>query len=202
MYNKVFKKISSYIYIMNILSLKNRLDSLLKEAQQISNLIDEYSKETNNPYHYAPYPLKFEETTEYDMISSLITTVSKQKQFHLITLTFAPSVYKRLSYSEQDHALIWCMELIQKESISISCIEKHQSGVHHAHILTCCDPVKIIPVLEKAKYRLTGKCGKSLKPAIDMKPIKQTIQDLTRSVNYIINHKEDHPVYKRIFKNN
>lgn len=115
------------------------------------------------------------------------------KVYHLVTLTFSPKISKNLSEDEQVDSLTFCIN--QYKNLSrFACLEKHQSGILHAHILVIVDPVNIQSICDKYRSRLIS--SRKNMPAIKVQLIKPNLSDILRTYHYIVDHKKDHPKYK------
>lgn len=120
------------------------------------------------------------------------------KNYYLFTFTFSPDVSKTLTEYEQKMRLIYSFELFKKFDCPIwACIEKHKSGILHAHLLTVIDPQDIQSINEKIKPKLT--CARKVYPAIKYDLVKRTELDILRTYKYIWEHKKDHPFYKYLY---
>lgn len=118
---------------------------------------------------------------------------SADNPYYLLTITFDPLVSNHLDEVGQRHKMISALNMLDKH-MYYACLEKHKSGVIHAHALIICDHHKIQNIL----YVIRGIVSKSsrLHPSINIKPLKQSQADVDRSFDYIVQDKEDHPVYK------
>lgn len=118
--------------------------------------------------------------------------------YYMLTLTFHPEVAYTLDEYGQ------CQRL--KDSLAIlnqyryySCLEKHKSGVVHAHALIICDHHDIQEDLHKIKKKITT--SSKLHPAINIKAVKKSKIDVDRSYQYIVHDKDDHPIFKKLIYN-
>lgn len=118
---------------------------------------------------------------------------SPDNPYYLLTITFDPLISNKLDEVGQRMKLTSCLDKLNKY-IYYSCLEKHKSGVLHAHALIICDHHKIQPIL----YHIRSIVSTSVRlmPSVNIKPVNQSYDDVNRSFNYIIQHKEDHPEYK------
>jgi len=133
----------------------------------------------------------FAEQSEKDSYKNCI-----KENYYLLTLTFDSKISMRVvdEYS-QTILLNHCLDLLI-EFHYFSCYEKHKSGILHAHVLLCGDYHDITKQLHKMKKHLTTSV--KLEPSINIKPVKNTPNDIERAYNYIWDDKKDHPLYKKI----
>lgn len=116
--------------------------------------------------------------------------------YFLITLTFDPKVSINLDEYGQFKRLQDVINQCSNYNY-YSCIEKHKSGILHAHIMIKNESVH---ELEELMYKNRKYITKSiqLNPAIQIKTVKRTKDDIDRTYNYIWDDKKDHPIYKYI----
>lgn len=116
-------------------------------------------------------------------------------RYYLITLTFDPKVVINLDQYGQYSRLNLCLNYFHKNTY-YACLEKHKSGILHAHILTDIDYHSFQPTLNNIKKLLTKNL--KLEPSINCKVVRQNKDDIDRSFDYIFDNKNDHPFYKYI----
>lgn len=123
-------------------------------------------------------------------------TLQFEKLHFLITLTFDPKVSVNLDEYGQKRRLDEVINSLNGYEY-YCCFEKHKSGIVHSHILIQAD---YIHDLEEILYRNRKYITKSnfLRPAIDIKSVKRTVNDLKRTYDYIILDKADHPIFKHL----
>jgi len=120
----------------------------------------------------------------------------QNRKYFLITLTFDPKISVNLDEYGQSTKLQQSLDCLS-DRIYIACYEKHKSGILHAHIFIEADCHDIQPILHKMKKPITK--SNQLRPSIDIKPIKQSKEDIVRSLKYIFDQKDDHPEFKMLF---
>lgn len=121
-------------------------------------------------------------------------SVDYTEKYFLITLTFDPKVVVNLDeYGQRQRLLNIISELGDYKYYS--CLEKHKSGILHAHIMLQSDDIHSVEdILNKNKKHITKSF--KLNPSIQIKVVKQTKKDIERTYDYIFDDKKDHPIYK------
>jgi len=115
--------------------------------------------------------------------------------YYLLTITFSPDVVRGVTHDDQRTKLLCCLDLLKPYKY-FACLEKHKSGILHAHVLLICDHYQIQPTLHIMKKKVTHSVH--LEPAINMKVIKPGLTNFIRSLKYIVDDKPDHPKYKHL----
>lgn len=123
------------------------------------------------------------------------------KQFYLITYTFAPKVLMQYQYdTHMQIQLLRRMLIPYNLNEYYSCIEEHKFNGkchrYHMHLMINGNYEEIFEKCVNDVRILTGRNTKTLSPAIDIKPVKQTEIDIQRTYEYIILDKADHPIFK------
>lgn len=191
-----------------------RLQGLLKELDNLKLKIqNELDKEQQliynmNPKHLIRHHMQYKiykETccTFQDNQEEYTNFTDNHRQhlphfelpYYLVTLTFDRQMIDVKDESQQIFKMMECINKLNKYQY-YSCLEKHMSGIIHAHILILFDYDKAYPILKTIKNMLTQDAKND--KAVNVKPIKKTQKDLNNSYNYIIDHKPDHPKWKSL----
>lgn len=190
---------------MSLFSVDDLTNLLSKLDSQRNQIIEQLEKvEKRDSKYYLPSGIQTK--TIYWEPDMIVETYREQfyryldygKQYHLVTLTFDPSISKRLSDIEQRESLNYIIRKFDKAQY-FACFEKHQNYILHAHMLIVYDPIELTNHLNQYKSRITPKLR--LHPAVNIKPVKQTNLDLNSAYDYIFKHKKDHPIYKDLIIN-
>lgn len=185
--------------IENLTSILEKLDS---QRKQIVCQLDIYNKW--NSKYFLPggthHNMKY---WEPDLIVEELRDryrdeLDFKKQYHLITLTFDPSICKNYNIDEQRAALNRIVSKLNHVQY-FACFEKHKNFVLHAHVLTVYDPIELTDLMNKHKHNVTPR--RKLHPAINIKSVQQTESDLIKAYDYIFKHKKDHPIHKDLIIN-
>lgn len=164
------------------------MEALLAELRILESKIREYNEK---PQRY--YQSKIVGQLNKDEI---FESVEWNEKYFLITLTFDPKVVINLDEYGQRHRLLLIINELSNYKY-YSCLEKHKSGILHAHIMLQSDDIHSIEdILYKNKKHITKSF--KLNPAIQIKTVKQTKVDIQRTYDYIFDDKKDHPIYKYI----
>lgn len=186
----------------NITELKSILLQLDNQRSQLVSQLEIYDKVSNIYYLPASHVPKviYNNDIKDPMIfcDQYRDTLNYTKRWHLVTLTFDPSISKRLVEFEQQEALIFILKKHSKQTY-YACIEKHLTGILHSHMLICYDPIDLRKMLDLYKSRLTPK--RQMMPAINVKSVESTTIGINRAYEYIFKHKKDHPEYKDLIIN-
>lgn len=181
---------------------KKMLAQLQQMEQSIKQQIMEET-ELNGPYKTLLSFVSMELNNPEDTIRDRYRDEYKKKllyskTYQMITLTFAPSVSVKLTEKGQQQCLTYIIKAF-KEYHYFACLEKHKTGILHAHILVVCDPYKVRDILTRHCSKLNGtqKFGAAIKVVL----VKGTETDIVRTYNYIWDDKPDHPKYKDILIN-
>lgn len=134
----------------------------------------------------------------YDYFKDAQLLPSPDNPYYMLTITFDSKVSMYLDEYGQEHRLEDSLKLLN-EYRYYACLEKHKNGILHAHALIVCDHHEIQPILHQIKKKVTTSVR--LEPAINIKPIKKTQEDVDRSFDYIVKQKDDHPTYKKLIFN-
>lgn len=175
----------------------------MEQATQDLKIKLQIATESQNPYFL---PATKNNTTYHwdknhnnqDIKAKHYQFLNYNKNYSMITLTFDPSISKRLSQDEQIASLTHIIRTFDSVQY-FACLEKHMNGILHAHMVLVDDPVKMIDKLHKVKSRITP--SRKLLPAIKITNIPQTQIDVNRTYNYIFDHKKDHPLFKHLIIN-
>jgi hypothetical protein len=186
--------------------LQKLLEQIDKKRDALIGDIERLQKVSQNPYHAYTTGFTFElpesqcenEFTRATFANEHRETIKYNKQYSLITLTFDPSVSRRLTAEEQKQSLIYCFKQFKNKHI-FACVEKHRSGILHGHIMCIIDPAEQFEIIKKFQSRLTP--SRKTYPAIKVDLVKQTKADYLRTYDYIVKDKPDHPKYKYLFFN-
>lgn len=178
------------------------LEELMKDFESIKNQITDKLKESTESEVY----IKRFTSKHWKYIEPLPSAKDNYRIFikrddphyYLVTLTFSPNVSMHYDEFGQKKKLIKCVRTLDNHHY-FACLEKHKSGVLHAHIMIRCDDHKIQCKLHEMKKELTN--SPQLHPAITVKPVNNGEDHLNRTYNYIWDNKDDHPVYKHIMVN-
>lgn len=130
----------------------------------------------------------------YQEYSSYRQTLDQSKKYFLITLTFSPKKIFNTDTLGQEYILLQINKIFFEYTYYM-CIEQHKNKNLHSHILIQCGDIhNIYEKLQTILYKLTD-CRR-MTPAIDYKPVTQTIKDIQNTYDYIWFDKKDHPKYK------
>jgi len=177
----------SSVELQQLIASANLLLTSRAVAQQVKQS-NQLNKGYTNLYNIALYSI--------DDVIQYYTEEKSLCKYVLITLTFDPKISVNLDEYGQSAKLQQCLDCLS-DRIYFACYEKHKSGILHAHIFIEADCHDIQPVLHKMKKYITK--SNHLRPSIDIKPIKQRVEDVIRSIRYIVDDKPDHPVFKKLF---
>lgn len=190
-----------------------QMDKMMYQMQQQRELlaqhIEIYDNSTNEykylaqlkkPEVYLWCPMYKYEVLEEMALKYKYIFMKTTKRFHLLTYTFCPSVVNTTCKN------IW----LQRERLRqvlrkyidhkyIACFEQHTSGILHCHLIVCMDPIELKAHIMKHLILVTP--SRKMFPAVTMKPINKTLDDLNKAYAYIYNNKKDHPIYKDLFIN-
>lgn len=145
-----------------------------------------------------PRTIKYEYTREQrcTIPEDEIRDTFKNNRYVFITMTFDPKIIHQCDEKTQFIKLMHALyALREKDTIqTLSCFEKHQSGILHAHIMTTHDIYEIEKPLRQSLLHISK--SKKLQPAIKYEIVKDTYMDKCQTFNYLLADKEDHPLYK------
>lgn len=188
--------------------MSTKLQGYLSDLQKLQKLIEnEISASKINKYinihrvKMFPSPDHCKTSEEwhveiYDWFNAMPSP--EDHPYYLLTLTFDSAISYSLDEYGQKQRLQDSLAILDKYRY-YACLEKHKSGVLHAHALIICDHYDVQGYLHKIKKKITTSL--KLDPAINIKPVNKTHKDLERAFMYIINHKKDHPEYKQLIFN-
>lgn len=187
---------------MSIDDMKTMLLKLEQAKEQLTNQINQ-AVQNQNPYYL---PSRVKECTYFwdsnynpqDVKANNYQFLNYDKTYSMVTLTFDPSISKRLSFDEQLASLTYVVKKFSHTQY-FACFEKHMNHILHAHILLVEDPVKLTDILHAVKSRLTP--SRRLMPAVNVRHIPRNVVDVNRTYGYIFDHKKDHPVFKHLIIN-
>lgn len=164
------------------------MEQLLIELRILEQKI---KKQMDKPYR--KYISKYVAQSDKETYRS---TLDYTQLYYLITLTFDPKISVNLDQYGQKRRL---MEIINGFTSYgyYACLEKHKSGILHAHIMVQHDIYHDLQeYLMKSKKHITD--SKQLEPAINIKPVRRTQVDIDSTYDYIWDDKPKHPIYKDI----
>lgn len=172
---------------------------ILSQLSELENATSEYHLAASNKksYQYVNCETLTDANVE-KLRKEYHHCLQLRKRYHLVTITVDPSILKHHSHMYEDERLkniIYAFDDTQY----FACLEKHTNGRLHAHILLVYDPIKLKEKLMKHLKAVSPK--RTLFPAITMKPVEKTSDDLNKAYAYIFKHKADHPLYKDLFIN-
>lgn len=122
--------------------------------------------------------------------------LDSNSRYFLATFTFDPKVILNIDKFDERRRLIEFLDKFN-EFQYFGCLEKHKSGILHAHMLIQHDIIHDIEMIcYKNKKLITKSC--KLSPSIQIKVVKQSEEDIDRSYDYIWDDKSDHPKFKYI----
>jgi len=179
-----------------ISEMEKLLAQLDKQREIIINQL-QIVKKDENPYNLMAGLNKVTYNESIDS-SQYQNYLRYDKQYTLLTFTYAPLVSSKMTFQEQELNLLHHMykfDLFQY----FGCLEKHKSGILHAHILVVIDQAEQLPLLKQIANQLSGMSNSKLMPALKMQYIKRNSEiDLKRTLRYICEDKKDHPIFKII----
>lgn len=171
--------------------MSEKLQSLLSELEVLKTKIQQQVEFENTPR--IVYKSMIVSHTDKELYRK---SIDYHKKYLLITLTFCSKFVINYDYCGQFTKLNDCINAFNGLYQYYACMEKHKSGILHSHILISIDYHEVQPILQKIRKNLTRSI--KLEPAINCKPVKDSVRDVNRSYDYIFDDKPDHPVYKYI----
>lgn len=190
-----------------------QMDKMMYQMQQqreiLAQHIDLYDNSTNEykylaqlkkPEFYLWSPMYRHEVLVDMALKYKSHFMKTTKRFHLVTYTFCPSVVRTVcqnNYLQRDKLRQVLSKYIDHKYIA--CFEQHKNTVLHCHLFICMDPIELKAHIMKHLHLVTP--SRKMFPAVTMKPINKTMDDLSKAYAYIYNNKDDHPLYKDLFIN-
>jgi hypothetical protein len=179
------------------------IENMQRQINEMQALLDKYKNELDRqPEDLINLTPSKDESARYK------TGINLKTNYLIITLTFSPKTLMKLRYLEypQIQQLTTFIKLFDS-SIYFACIEQHMVTKleplerYHAHIMTNMKYEAAYKICKSNIKILIGHNACDLHPAINIKAVGQTIQDIERTYNYIWLDKKDHPIYKKMLIN-
>lgn len=170
-----------------------RLSDLMRQLKVIEEAIQTEIQKSQTPTKKEIKIYKQLDLNQFQPICDL-NYPKKTDSYYMVTLTFSKEIAAHSDEYGQIRRLEECLQSF-KEYQLYACYEKHETGILHAHIMVNITDRELHDILLRHVRKHLTKSLK-LEPAINYKPIKQTDEDIKRSLNYIIIDKKNHPIYK------